>query len=69
MKMSEEEIQKSHIYGCRAGVIGIAFNEMSYKYYHEVVKRIKEYIIENAHWSSIHKFVDKTFNRLFKIYL
>ncbi|MBI5679651.1 MAG: DNA alkylation repair protein [Methanobacterium sp.] len=66
MKMSEEEVQKSRVYGWRAGIVGTAFNEMSHKYYKEVVKRTRKYIIESAHWSSSDTFADKTFNKMFE---
>lgn len=29
MRMSEKEIQKSRVWGWRAGIVGLAFNEMS----------------------------------------
>lgn len=66
LKMSEEEVQKSRVYGWRAGIVGMAFNEMSHKYYEEVVKRTREYIIESSHWSSSDTFADKTFNKMFE---
>lgn len=66
MKMSEEEVQKSRVYGWRAVIVGTAFNEMSHEYYEEVVKRTREYIIESAHWSSSDTFADKTFNKIFE---
>ncbi len=66
MKMSEDEVQKSRVYGWRAGIIGLAFNEMSHKYYSEVVERTRGYIVENAHWSSSDTYADKAFNRMFQ---
>ena len=66
MRMSEEEVQKSRVYGWRAGIIGIAFNEMSHKHHREVTERTREYIVENAHWSSSDTYADKAFNRMFQ---
>lgn len=65
MKMSEEEIQKSRVYGWRAGIIAIAFNEMSSKYSEEIVEKTKQYILDSAHWSSSDTFADKVFNNIF----
>lgn len=65
LRMSELEIQKSRVWGWRAGIIGLAFNEMSHKYPEEVVEKTREYIILSSHWSSSDTFADKTFNRMF----
>lgn len=66
MKMSEEEVQKSRVWGWRAGIIGLAFNEMSHEHPERVVDKTREYILLSSHWSSSDTFADKTFNRLFK---
>jgi len=66
VRMSNEEIQKACVWGWRAVIVGIAFNQMSHKYYHEVVKRTREYIITSSHWASSDTFADKTFNTMFK---
>lgn len=66
MRMSKEEIQKSRVWGWRAGIVGLAFNEMSHDHPEEVVTRTKEYIILSSHWSSSDTFADKTFNRMFE---
>lgn len=66
LKMSEEEVQKSRVYGYRAGIIGIIFNEMSIINPELVIERTKEYIIKYNHWSASDTFADKTFHNLFK---
>ncbi len=66
MRMSDEEIQKSRVWGWRAGILGLAFNEMSHDYPEEVVEKTREYILLSSHWSSSDTFADKTFNRMFK---
>lgn len=66
MRMSNEEVQKSRVWGWRAGIVGLAFNEMSHDYPEEVVERTHEYIIINSHWSSSDTFADKTFNQMFE---
>lgn len=64
--MSEEEVQKSRVWGWRAGIVGLAFNEMSHNNPDEVVQKTREYIILSSHWSSSDTFADKTFNRMFE---
>lgn len=66
MRMSEGEIQKSRVWGWRAGIVGLAFNEMSHDFPEKVVERTREYIILSSHWSSSDTFADKTFNRMFE---
>lgn len=66
MRMSDEEIQKSRVWGWRAGIVGLAFNEMSHDHPKEVVEKTREYILLSSHWSSSDTFADKTFNRMFK---
>jgi len=66
MRMSGEEVQKSRVWGWRAGIVGLAFNEMSQFYPEEVVERTREYIILSSHWSSSDTFADETFNRMFE---
>jgi len=66
LKMSEEEVQKSRVWGWRAGIVGLAFNEMSRDHPEKVVKKTREYILLSLHWSSSDTFADKTFNRMFK---
>lgn len=66
MRMSEEEIQKSRVWGWRAGIVGLAFNQMSHVNPELVVERTRKYIIFSSHWSSSDTFADKTFNLMFK---
>lgn len=66
MKMSDEEVQKSRVWGWRAGIVGLAFNQMSHHHPDLVVERTKEYIIFSSHWSSSDTFADKTFNLMFE---
>jgi 3-methyladenine DNA glycosylase AlkC len=66
MKMSDEEVQKSRVWGWRAGIVGLAFNEMSREHPEKVVDKTREYILLSSHWSSSDTFADKTFNCLFK---
>ncbi|OPY26641.1 MAG: DNA alkylation repair enzyme [Methanobacterium sp. PtaU1.Bin242] len=66
MLMSDEEVQKSRVWGWRAGIVGLAFNEMSHNNPEEVVNKTREYIILSSHWSSSDTFADKTFNRMFE---
>ncbi|OPX59908.1 MAG: DNA alkylation repair enzyme [Methanobacterium sp. PtaB.Bin024] len=66
MRMSEEEVQKSRVWGWRAGIVGLALNEMSHDHPEEVVAKTREYILLSSHWSSSDTFADKTFNLLFK---
>lgn len=66
IRMSEEEIQKSRVWGWRAGIVGLAFNKMSHEFPEEVVQKTYEYIILSSHWSSSDTFADKTFNLMFE---
>jgi 3-methyladenine DNA glycosylase AlkC len=66
LRMSEEEIQKSRVWGWRAGIVGLAFNQMSHVNPELVVERTRKYIIYSSHWSSSDTFADKTFNLMFK---
>jgi len=66
LKMSDEEVQKSRVWGWRAGIVGLAFNEMSHDHPQKVVEKTREYIILSSHWSSSDTFADKTFNCMFK---
>ncbi len=66
MRMSEKEIQKSRVWGWRAGIVGLAFNEMSHDHPEEVVEKTRDYILLSSHWSSSDTFADKTFNRMFQ---
>lgn len=66
MRMSAEEVQKSRVCGWRAGIIGLAFNEMSHRYPEKVIEKTREYIILSSHWSSSDTFADKTFNLMFE---
>lgn len=66
MRMSKEEIQKSRVWGWRAGIVGLAFNEMSQDHPEKVIEKTREYVILSSHWSSSDTFADKTFNRIFE---
>lgn len=65
MRMSEEEVQKSRVWGWRAGIVGLALNEMSHDHPEKVIEKTREYIILSSHWSSSDTFADKTFNCMF----
>lgn len=65
LKMSEAEVQKSRVLGWRAGIIGLAFDEISTEHPELVLARTKEYVLLGNHWSCADTFADKAFNRLY----
>lgn len=44
LRMSEEEVQKSRVWGWRAGIVGLAFNQMSHVNPELVVERTRKCI-------------------------